>query len=187
MILTFRELKPIIAKSCKSGNSDLSNMRSMHHFTVDCEELEENLVGENTNLHVLSFRNKIESHKPKLEDIQLLSEYIYIQEKTSERLLNDVTEYVTLMLYSDMGGELWRKVNKEELINSDVDLFKKVNIDEDMSIIRNVIDFAPIYGISITKRFNPLKERFDYNINFKSNQAMNEYVKSYLLTESENN
>ena len=174
MILTFRELKPIIAKNCKVINLDTIEIKPRYHFLIDFEKLEISLAKAETDLHVLSFDTMMESQVPKLRDIQMFSEYIYIQKETSDKLLNGLTEYIPFMLYSDKNGELWKE--KEDIQDiTNLELFNKVNVDLDYNVISHIIDYAPIYGVIVTKRFNSVKERFDYNINFKPNQAMNDY------------
>lgn len=187
-MLTFNELKPIISKCCSTKQT--TNLSEKYHFSIDFKKLEDALIKENADLHVMAFRDSAESVIPGIFDIQMLSEYAHKQENTSDLFFNDTIEFISFMLFSTKEGELFKEngqqpLQEEELytlLNTGVPA--EVAVDEvqeteiDLELVNEIIDSAPIYRVVVIKRFNQARDRFDYNIFFRSNNEMFSYVAS---------
>lgn len=182
-MLTFRELKPIIAKACSSEHSN--SLSQKLHFSVDFRKLEKELRKNNTRLHVVAGCETAESYVPDFNDIQLLSEYPHRQDVLSSNFLNGSTQIVTFMLFTDKNGEL--TIKKEDGTSMTYDeIFERLNGEQDhidKTLLYNILDNFPMNRVVVTKRFNDSKERFDYNFYFRSNYQMVSFNREQMSTE----
>lgn len=176
-MLKFSDLKIIISKCCSTEKTD--DLSKKYHFSIDYNKLENELQKQEIDLHVMSFFDTVyESRKPDLEDVQLLSEYAYDQSNFGNLFFNGNCEFIQFMLFTSNNGEVWSGNMKEYSDCDPWDMFNKLNGDEiDMELVKHIVNTAPIYRVIITKRFNQDRDRFDYNIIFRSNSKMLDIVR----------
>lgn len=179
-MIAFKDLKPIIAKACSSERTKELSQRL--HFQIDFRKLEQELRKNNTRLHVVAGCDKLESSIPKFEDIQLLAEYPRLQKRLSETFLDGKTEIISFMLFSDNDGYLALKDETSgEQISYD-DVFEILNGTKpdpnvDYPTLHVILDNFPMNRVVVVKKFNSIKERFDYSFFIRSNYEMIQWVK----------
>jgi hypothetical protein len=192
-MVKFKDLKVATLRCCKTKQSaDISDRFS---FEIDFAKLEKALKELDSNLHVLSFAEKKESHIPSLEDVQLLVEYLH-KPREIETVFDGQTQICTFMIYytaQHESNDTYREFESFADAETNTpytqeDLFKFCNVAIDFSLIHEIIEKVPMYQVLVYKTFNNRKDKFDYQVNFRSNYEMvgyHKFVESKELDEEE--
>lgn len=166
-MIDFKELKSVIKRACFVEKTE--DIDSRFGFTIDIEKLEQ-ILNQESDLHVIAFDDKLRSRIPTYEDLQVISEYIYKKEIING-IYNGNSQIATFMIYSDMGE------TKDEAEAAAI--YDRLNNPEcvDISLINGIVTEKPIYRALIVRRFNYKEDKFDYAIYFRSNRVMINYIK----------
>lgn len=186
-MISFKELKTVIIKSCKvQSNSDILDRFS---FEVDFSKMEAQLQNVDPNLHVMSYDEVINSYVPNLYDMQMLTEYLHnpTEIKTA---LNGKTQIVPFMIFSTMGADLKDHSihdNNNKVIPKE-EIFSSLNGTSDniqRETVKEIMSKLPIYMIVVMRLFDTKQEKFIYKFFFRSNYAMVTYYNSIKNKENE--
>lgn len=175
-MINFSDLKFIIIKNCKTvDNTDIG---SRFGFTIDVEKLEKAL-NEKSDLHVIGFSPVIESRVPNITEIQPISEYVY-KKIEIHTIFNGSTNIATFLLYCDKNGELKVKdSDNHEYTNEEITAALNNSEEEKADwIAKEIAINYPVYRVLIVRRFDKRKDKFTYDIYFRSNYNMITYIKS---------
>ena len=145
------------------------------------QELENILKQKGTNLHVLGF-NRISQSKPvTIQDTQFISEYIK-NRGVFEAALSGDSEIVSFMLFSTVNenGDIRPKFCDEDGEKVDIpdkDLFAMCNepgkiVDD---LVKVIVNEQPVYRVIVVRLFSDRNDRYDYNVNIRSNYQMIQY------------
>lgn len=167
-MVDFKELKTIIKKACVV---DKTNLDSRLSFSVDVDKLESFLRKE--NLHVMAFADQLVSFIPDPSDLQLIGEYIYRKEIING-VMDGYSQIVTFIIYND------DSLTTEEQINENYQLLNNNGLENgiDVKLASKIVSENPIYRVLVVRRFNNKEDKFDYNIYFRSNRTMINYINS---------
>ena len=183
-MFTLTDLTTMIRKCCARPESATSTT-SRYQFEIDFAKLENMLKQKKTNLHAIGLQ-KILLSKPIsiIEDSQFISEYIN-NKNVLQASLSDGTEIVKFMMFSteNENGTNRPKYEDEEgniVEIQDKELFSMLNDPEQVSedLIKEIIMNYPVYRVIVVRLFNEKNDRYDYNVNIRSNYQMISYMRS---------
>ena len=179
-MLSFKELKVLIAKSCRvvSKSDDLTDRFS---FDIDFTKLEKKLQGADQNLHVLAFYDKNSSYVPYMSDVQLLTEYLHTPEELN-MVFNGQSEICTFMIFSTLtekgiitlADDKGNPLSSEEIFNICNGEAEEINFET----VKDIISTLPMYQVLVVRIFYKKQEKFEYKIFFRSNYEMVSLFKS---------
>ena len=186
MNYTLTDLTTMIRKCC-SRPENANSQTSRYQFEMDFVKLENMLKQKKTNLHVIGLDKSVLSRPISIaKDSQFISEYIK-NKGVLEAALNEGAELVQFMMFSTENekGALRPKYLDEEGNSVDIpdkELFSMCNdpdpevMNEDL--IKCVVTEHPVYRVIVVRLFNERNDRYDYNVNIRSNYAMISYMKA---------
>lgn len=174
---TLQDLTSMIRKCCYRPEE----AESRFQFEIDFVKLENILKQKGTNLHVLGF-NRISQSKPvTIQDTQFISEYIK-NRGVFEAALSGDSEIVSFMLFSTVNenGDIRPKFCDEDGEKVDIpdkDLFAMCNepgkiVDD---LVKVIVNEQPVYRVIVVRLFSDRNDRYDYNVNIRSNYQMIQY------------
>lgn len=177
-MITLVDLRNIIHPFCKP----IKNSDNVFSFEIDSEKLEEELR-KTTDLHVIGMDKVIQSRVPTLDDIPILSEYVF-NRGVMEELLKGNVQIIILNLYSDKEGTY--KIKEFGKVLEDEEVFERLNNPDkiDRKLIARLVTDLPCYRILITKRFVEKGDKLSYSTRIRYNKAM---VAAYKDLHSEDN
>lgn len=183
MQISFKDLRTIIVKCCSAEKSD--DISSRFGFSIDLVKMENILKQKKSYLHVVGFSKSLKSRVPFLDDLQMISEYVYGEQMDS--ILNGKSQICSFMIFSKATQEGVSEISLEDgTVLTDKQIFDKCNNSKnvDPEVIRCIINNFPVYRIVIAKVFDSVNEKFEYKVYIRSNHQMVNYFK--FLTENPN-
>lgn len=189
-MFTLTDLTTMIRKCCSRPEAATSTT-SRYQFEIDFAKLENMLKQKKTNLHTIGM-NKIVLSRPIdiVNDAQFISEYI-TNRNVLQASLSDGTEIVQFMMFSTEteNGTLRPKYEDGEgnIVDiQDKELFSMLNDPEQVSedLIKEIIMNYPVYRVIVVRLFNEKNDRYDYNVNIRSNYHMISYMRNLTAAES---
>lgn len=177
---SLQDLTAMIRKCCYRPD----NAESRFQFEIDYVKLENILKQKQTNLHVLGF-NRIAQSKPvTIQDTQFISEYIKNRNVFDSALSGD-SEIVSFMLFSTVNenGDIRPKYFTEDGEKVDIpdkDLFTMCNEPDKIvdDLVKVIVNEQPVYRVIVVRLFSDRNDRYDYNVNIRSNYQMIQYQRS---------
>lgn len=175
----------VMVRKCCARPENATALTSRYQFEIDFAKLENMLKQKKTNLHAIGLQ-KILLSKPIsiIEDSQFISEYIN-NKNVLQASLSDGTEIVKFMMFSteNENGTNRPKYEDEEgniVEIQDKELFSMLNDPEQVSedLIKEIIMNYPVYRVIVVRLFNEKNDRYDYNVNIRSNYQMISYMRS---------
>lgn len=160
------DLRNIIHPFCKP----VKNSDNVFSFEIDSEKLEEELKKE-TDLHVIGMDRVIQSRVPTLDDVPILSEFVF-NRSVMEELLKGNVQIIILNLYSDKDGTY--KIKEFGNVLDEQEVFERLNDPDkiDRKLIARLVTDLPCYRILITKRFVEKGDKLTYSTRIRYNKAM---------------
>ena len=186
-MVLFNTLKPIISAACKISNFDSKDIEDRYKFELNLKQLEENINKADSTFHILAVipddgeatdADILHSKSLTYEDITNIMEYIH-KPKEIESFVTDKVNYVEFMIYcTDIKNEEYKINVLKHIINDDgsTEHLAYVYGYEVDPLVTNIISHFPIYKVLVMRKFNFKKDKFIYNIVFRSNYEMIEYV-----------
>jgi len=184
MTFTLTDLTTMTRKCC-SRPEGATSTTSRYQFEMDFVKLENMLKQKKTNLHVIGL-DKVVLSRPidVVKDAQFISEYIK-NKSILEASLAEGAEMIQFMLFSTENekGTMRPKYIDDEgnaVDISDKELFTMCNEPDQINenLIRCIVTEHPVYRIIVVRLFNEKNDRYDYNVNIRSNYPMISYMKS---------
>lgn len=165
-MVTLVELRNVIHPFCKP----IKNSDNVFSFEIDSAKLEEELK-KTTDLHVIGMDQVIQSRVPTLDDVPILSEFVF-NRTVMEELLKGNVQIIILNLYSDKDGTY--KIKEFGKVLDEEDVFERLNNPEkiDRKLIARLVTDLPCYRILITKRFVEKGDKLTYSTRIRYNKAM---------------
>jgi hypothetical protein len=180
MSYTLSDLTQIARKCCNRPE----NAESKYEFSMDFRKLENMLLQKKLDLHVIGYNKEAKSKPVTIEDIQFISEYIKNPNVFNAIFAGDA-QIVSFMLFStvDTEGEVRPKYTDDEgniVPIPDKDLFSMCNDPEQLNVdlIKVIATENPIYRVIVVRIFSEKNDRYEYNVNIRSNWRMVEYQRS---------
>ena len=184
---TLQDLTAMIRKCC----SHPENAESRSQFTIDFVKLENMLKQKQTNLHTIAYSRTIDSEPVTIKHAQFISEYIKNRGVFEAALCSD-SQIISFMMFStvDETGEVRPKYLDDDGNKIDIpdkDLFAYCNEPEELNeeLIKAVINQNPVYRVIVVRMYSHRNDRYDYNVNIRSNYQMIQYQR-YLRESAEN-
>lgn len=177
---TLQDLTAMIRKCC----SHPENAESRSQFNIDFVKLENMLKQKQTNLHTIAYSRTLDSEPVTIKHAQFISEYIK-NHGVFEAALSSDSQIISFMMFStvDETGEIRPKYLDDEGNPVDVpdkDLFMFCNEPEELNepMIKSIINQHPVYRVIVVRMYSHRNDRFDYNVNIRSNYQMIQYQRS---------
>ena len=160
------EIRNIITPFCKP----IKNSNNVFSFEIDTAKLEEEL-GKNSDLHVIGLDSVIQSRVPTLDDIPILSEFVF-NRSVMEELLDGNVQIIILNLYSDKEGTY--KIKEFGKVLESEDVFNRLNNPDkiDRKLVARLVTDLPCYRILIIKRYVEKGDKLTYSTRIRYNKAM---------------
>lgn len=186
-MVLFDTLKPIISAACKISNFNSKDIEDRYKFDLNLKQLEENINKADPTFHILAAipdneedtdSNILHSKSLTYEDITNIMEYIH-KPKEIESFVTDKVNYVEFMIYcTDIKNEEYKKDVLDYIRdkNGNTEHLAYCYGYEVDPLVTNIISHFPIYKVLVMRKFNFKKDKFIYNIVFRSNYEMIEYV-----------
>lgn len=176
MQISFKDLRSIIVKCCSAEKSD--DISSRFGFSIDLVKMENILKQKKSYLHVIGFSKSLKSRVPFLDDLQMISEYVYGEQMDS--ILNGKSQICSFMVFSKATQEGVTEISLEDgTVLNNKQIFDKCNNNKnvDTDTIRCIINNFPVYRIIVAKVFDSVNEKFEYKVYIRSNHQMVDYFK----------
>lgn len=184
MTFTLTDLTTMTRKCC-SRPEGATSTTSRYQFEMDFVKLENMLKQKKTNLHVIGLDKVVLSRPIDIaKDAQFISEYIK-NKSILDASLTEGAEIIQFMLFSTENekGTMRPKYIDEEgnaVDISDKELFTMCNEPDQINenLIKCIVTEHPVYRIIVVRLFNEKNDRYDYNVNIRSNYQMISYMKN---------
>jgi len=175
MQMSFKDLRSIIVKCCNTTKSD--DISSRFGFSIDLVKMENILKQKKNYLHVIGFSKNITSRIPDLDDLQMISEYVY--EEQMDTMLDGNTQICSFMIFSKATQEGIIDISADGInVLTDKQIFDKCNGKGlDPATIKCILNRFPVYRVIVAKVFDSSNEKFEYKVYIRSNYRMVEYFK----------
>ena len=174
----------VMVRKCCARPENATALTSRYQFEIDFAKLENMLKQKKTNLHTIGLNKTLLSRPISIAaDSQMISEYINNM-NVLQACIGEGTEIVQFMMFSteNINGTNRPKYEDEagNIIEiQDKELFNMLNdptqINEDL--IKELILNYPIYRVIVIRFFNERNDRYEYNVNIRSNALMMGYMK----------
>ena len=180
MSYTLSDLTQITRKCCNRAE----NAESKYEFSIDFRKLENMLLQKKLDLHVIGYNKEVKSRPVTIEDIQFISEYIKNPNVFNSIFAGDA-QIISFMMFSTVGidGDNRPKCVDDEgnvVPIPDKDLFNMCNDPEQINkdLIKVIATDNSIYRVIVVRIFSEKNDRYEYNVNIRSNWRMVEYQRS---------
>ena len=188
MSYSLSDLTQITRKCCNRPE----NSESKYDFSIDFRKLENMLSQKKMDLHVIGYNKEAKSRPVTINDVQFISEYIK-NGNVFNAVFSGDAQIVSFMLFStvDAEGDNHPRYSDDEgnlVPIPDKDLFTMCNDPEHLNndLIKLTAINNPIYRIIVIRIFSEKNDRFEYNVNIRSNWRMVDYQR-YLRSTTEGN
>lgn len=178
-MIGFKDLKSIIVRNCRTldDKNSSGDINSRFNFVINVDRLEKALSNK-SDLHVVAFTNSIVSRVPKIDELQLISEYVHKREEINT-IFDGKTQIATFMFYCDMEGSMSIENNDTKTSYSSKELSDMINCEEpDKDTATVIATEFPMYRAMVVRRFDKRKDKFVYSIYFRSSYSMITYINS---------